>query len=173
MSILLLVEGLLRALDQDLGKARRKYYRTIYAQDGYGESILSELKHGFILGCDAFTLRIMNMVQKKGGENDIPQLKKLRNEEILELVLGEVSKQSNQSRSELTENPGRRKNATHMAAIYLIARNTSLSYREIGSIFHMSGSAIRKNIVRMAHDPATYKQAHSFVNSFNCPTVKT
>ena len=115
----------------------------------------------------------MNIVKKKGGEKDIPQLKKLRNEETLELVLSMVSKQSDQSRSVHTENPGRNKNPARMAAVYLLARNTSLSYREIGFIFHMSGSAVRKTIVRMLGDPMTYEQAHSLVKSLHCLTVKT
>ena len=47
-------ESILRELDQEHSKARRKYYRTIYTQEGHGESILSKIKYGFILGCDSF-----------------------------------------------------------------------------------------------------------------------
>jgi len=165
-------DNILRELAEDPEKARRKYYRMIYAQVDYGESILSEVKHGFILGCEAFVSRIMNIVKKK-REEDIPQLKKLRNEEILELILSTITEMSGQTRQTFTKNPGRTKNPARMAAIYLLAENTSLSYREIGFIFHMSGSAVRKNIQRMSDDPVTYSQAHSIVKSFHCPTVKT
>ena len=57
--------------------------------------------------------------------------------------------------------------------LYLLARNTSLCYREIGVIIHMSGSAVRKSIVRLESDPATYKQARSIAHSIHCLIVKT
>lgn len=108
-------EQILYELDRDPRKSRRKYYRTIYGREEYGKSILSEIKHGFILGCDSFSSGIMNIVKKKGSEMDIPQLKKLRNEETLDLVFTEILKMSGQTSRELTENPGRKRNPARLA----------------------------------------------------------
>ena len=92
----LTTEWLLSQFDPDLSRAQKAYRR--FVRQGYDVEIWSELRHGNVLGSEAFDEQLQPLFEQRSGEVEIPRIERLAARPSLDALFTDVKDKPTRNR---------------------------------------------------------------------------
>jgi putative transposase len=128
--------------------AAMKAYRE-FVKEGIGErnNPMEDVEAGVLLGSKIFIAKIRDMLQRRKPDEDIPQLKKLREIIPVDNVVKVCCNYYGKKEGELLKK-GTRKEERH-TAIYVSKIMSNTNNREIGRYFGVKGSTVSETLKRV------------------------
>lgn len=137
-------EFILRQLDDDMEKARRRYKRFVLENIGMGNP-LEDSYRGVALGNEEFVERIKDKIKSLGKKREVTETK-IVGTYSAEEVIKSIMTRFGVDRQEIFRK--KRGSIYRQLALYFIKRYTILSLKEIGEIFKMDYSGVSQSCRR-------------------------
>lgn len=165
-----LAEEILREFSENEQEARIKYQQLIIEASGQERKVLEEIKYGLILGSEQFLSWIQKkFVNREANSEELPQQKRLGDNEIIEKIIEEVMKEFGVERDKIIRRKRSKPEVARDVGMYLLGRHTGLNNREIGELFGVSRSAVSKTIIRvgeqLSHQKGLENKVKDILNS--------
>lgn len=129
------------------GRAIKRYRVFVEADLVGGENPFKDVEAGIILGGEGFRIKILELLDQKMGDDELPQLKRLRENVAIDRIISACCSFYGKTHEELVRRgKGKRE---RQIAIYLSKVLSCKKNREVGEYFGLKGSAISEIIKRV------------------------
>ena len=159
MSFLIDTSDTLCCFSNHLGKAKEAYMDFVEAAIGGEENPFEDVKEGLILGTKRFKENIKKLIDNKELDEEIPQIKKLKETISIEQVILACSDFYHKKPEDLLRRS--RLNRERQIAIYMSKVLSGKKNGEVGSFFGIKGPAVSgiiKIIERRLEKEKTFKK---------------